>query len=287
MLALIAGYGFDNPLEILIGTIPLNFYALLTIAGVYLTVGMDRTVGPLKAREIETRETGGTEPGEGETPGRAMDMGLPVAVLVLGALGFMAWTGGGNLLQGSGSKSILWAVCLATAVAALLLWRSGREEKGSLISTGFRGMGELLPAVTVIFLAIVLGASLKALGTGEVLGSLAAGLPLAWALPAIIFLVAGVTSFTTGTSWGTYGILVPVAIPLALGAGVPPSLALAAVLGGGVFGDHCSPISDTSIIASLAAECDHIEHVRTQLPYALIAGGLATTFYLIAGLLST
>lgn len=286
VLALIAGYGFDNPLEVLAGTIPLNFYAILTVAGVYATVFADRTIGPLKARERQARETGGPEPGEGEAPGSAFDMGLPVAVLVLGALGFMLWTGGGNLLQGSGSKAILWAVCLATALSAILLWRSGREKKGSLIETGFKGMGDLLPAVTVIFLALVLGASLKALGTGEVLGGLAAGFPLPWALPAIIFIVAAIASFTTGTSWGTYGILVPVAIPLAIGGGVPPSLALAAVLGGGVFGDHCSPISDTSIIASLAAECDHIEHVRTQLPYALIAGTGAIMLYLIAGALT-
>jgi Na+/H+ antiporter NhaC len=147
-------------------------------------------------------------------------------------------------------------------------------------------MGDLLPAVAVIFMALVLGASLKALGTGEVLGSLASGFPLPWTLPAIIFVVAGLASFTTGTSWGTYGILVPVAIPLAMGSGVPPSLALAAVLGGGVFGDHCSPISDTSIIASFAAECDHIDHVRTQLPYALMAGAGAVMLYLAAGLLS-
>lgn len=285
VLALIAGYGFENPLEVLIGSVPLNFYALLTLAGIYITVFSDRTIGPLKRREEIARESGGPEEGEGETPGRALDMGLPVAVLVLGALGFMAWTGNGNLLQGSGSKSILWAVCLAMAVAGILLLMSKREKASDLIPAGFQGMGELLPAVTVIFLAIVLGASLKALGTGEVLGSLAAGFPLPWALPAIIFCVAGITSFTTGTSWGTYGILVPVAIPLALGGGVPPSLALAAVMGGGVFGDHCSPISDTSIIASFAAECDHVEHVRTQLPYALIAGAGAVALYLVAGLL--
>jgi tetracycline resistance efflux pump len=87
----------------------------------------------------------------------------------------------------------------------------------------------------------------------------------------------------TGTSWGTYGIMIPIAMPLAMALGIPPSLALAAVLGGGVFGDHCSPISDTTIIASLAAGCDHIEHVRTQLPYALVTGGLAVAMYLAAG----
>ncbi|HIG23306.1 MAG TPA: sodium:proton antiporter [Henriciella marina] len=287
VLGLIAEYDLDNPLAVLVATIPLNFYALLTLAGVWLTVISDRTFGPLRAREAQTIAANDDAPEEETGSGSALNMGVPLLVLVGGALGFMLWTGGGNMLEGSGSQSILWAVCLATAIAFTLLLLSGKEPKGSLIETGFKGMGDLLPAVTVIFLALVLGASLKALGTGEVLGSLAGSISFAWALPAIVFVVAGITSFTTGTSWGTYGILVPVAIPLALGSGVPPSLALAAVLGGGVFGDHCSPISDTSIIASLAAECDHIEHVRTQLPYALTAGLLAVISYLAAGIATT
>ena len=87
----------------------------------------------------------------------------------------------------------------------------------------------------------------------------------------------------TGTSWGTYGIMIPIAMPLAIALGLPPSLVLAAVIGGGVFGDHCSPISDTTIIASLAAGCDHIDHVRTQMPYALVTGGIAVVLYLVAG----
>jgi Na+/H+ antiporter NhaC len=162
---------------------------------------------------------------------------------------------------------------------------SGRA-KGEAINLGFDGMGKLLPAVTVIFLALVLGDSLKALGTGPFIASMAAAFPAPWAIPAILFIAAGFTSFTSGTSWGTYGILIPVAVPLAVGAGVPVPLAVAAVMGGGVFGDHCSPISDTTIIASLAAGCDHIEHVKTQMPYALTAGVAATVMYLVAGFLS-
>lgn len=147
-------------------------------------------------------------------------------------------------------------------------------------------MGKLLPAVAVIFLALALGDSLRALGTGQFLSGLASNLPLPWLLPAILFLTDSVTSFTTGTSWGTYGILVPIAIPLAAGAGIPLPLVLAAVMGGGVFGDHCSPISDTTIIASLASGCDHLDHVRTQLPYALTAGAAATLLFAVAGLLA-
>ena len=169
-------------------------------------------------------------------------------------------------------------------MAFIILWLR-RQPAKELIDAGFKGMGDLLPAVTIILMALALGDSLRALGTGAFIAQLASTMPYDWAIPAILFIAASVTSFTTGTSWGTYGILVPLAIPLAVGAGVPLPLVLAAVLGGGVFGDHCSPISDTTIIASLASGCDHIEHVRTQLPYALIAGGGAILFYLAAGLL--
>jgi Na+/H+ antiporter NhaC len=94
-----------------------------------------------------------------------------------------------------------------------------------------------------------------------------------------------VISFSTGSSWGTFAILMPIAVPLAVGAGASVPLAVAAVMGGGVFGDHCSPISDTTVVASMSAGCDHIEHVTTQLPYALAAGVAATVLYAVAGLL--
>jgi tetracycline resistance efflux pump len=106
-------------------------------------------------------------------------------------------------------------------------------------------------------------------------------LPL-WSITPVVFISAALISFATGTSWGTYGILIPVAIPIAITTGISPSLLLAAVLGGGVFGDHCSPISDSTILASLASGCDHLDHVNTQIPYALLAATLALPFFILA-----
>ncbi|MEM9180727.1 MAG: Na+/H+ antiporter NhaC family protein, partial [Pseudomonadota bacterium] len=212
-------------------------------------------------------------------------MAIPLVIMIGGTIGFMIWTGNGDIRQGSGSQAILWSVILATAAAFLCLAHS-RRAKGELVEIGFKGMGDLLPAVTMIFLALVLGASLNAVGMREFIASIASSFPAPGVIPAILFLAAAITSFTAGTSWGTYGIIIPVAVPLALGAGVPLPLAVAAVMGGGVFGDHCSPISDTTIIASLASGCDHMEHVRTQLPYALVGGVAATGLYLMAGLAS-
>ncbi|MEL7108512.1 MAG: Na+/H+ antiporter NhaC family protein [Pseudomonadota bacterium] len=288
LLGLLTENGVEGATGVLMATIGLNFYAWITIALVFFTVFSNRTFGPLAAVERAGRGAASVVAAgpfnEAPAPAsKAIYMAIPLFIMIGGTIGFMIWTGNGDIRQGSGSQAILWSVILATAAAFLCLAHSKRA-KGELVDIGFKGMGDLLPAVTMIYLALVLGASLNAVGMREFIASIASSFPAPGVIPAILFLAAAITSFTAGTSWGTYGIIVPVAVPLAVGAGVPMPLAIAAVMGGGVFGDHCSPISDTTIIASLASGCDHMEHVRTQLPYALV-GGIATTgLYLLAGL---
>ena len=287
LLGLLNENGVDGATGVLMSTIALNFYAWITLVLVFATIVSNKTFGPLAA--VEKAGGGSAAVATGpfneapEAPSRAIYMAIPLFIMIGGTIGFMIWTGDGDIRQGSGSQAILWSVILATAAAFMCLAHSKRA-KGELLDIGFKGMGDLLPAVTMIYLALVLGASLNAVGMREFIASIASSFPAPWAIPAILFLAAGITSFTAGTSWGTYGIIVPVAVPLAVGAGVPLPLAIAAVMGGGVFGDHCSPISDTTIIASLASGCDHMEHVRTQLPYALVGGVAATGLYLLAGL---
>ena len=283
-LSLITGYGFDDPQGIVFGSIPWNFYALLTIAIVYLTVLTGKVFGPMASADEKVE--GGLEE-TGPAPTKARYMWLPLIVMVGSAILFMFITGEGVITDGDGAKSILWAICLAVAVAGLMLLTERAMTASTLQEKAFAGIGEMVPLVTVLLLSIALGASLRALGTGDYVSSLAAGTLPPFAVPAILFAAAGATSFMTGTSWGTYGILVPIAMPLAQALGIPPSLALAAVLGGGVFGDHCSPISDTTLIASVAAGTEHLSHVRTQLPYALFAAVLAGGLYLVAGALTT
>ncbi|WP_306250214.1 Na+/H+ antiporter NhaC family protein [Parvularcula sp. IMCC14364] len=281
-LGLIEQYEFDNAVAVVAGSVPWNFYALLTLAGVYLTAFSGKVFGPMRTADARLEQH--TEE-QGPAPTKASYMWLPLLVMVGGALAFMTWTGGGNPINGSGSQSILWSIALAVLVAGLLLLKDRVFSAGELQRKAFQGIGEMVPLVTVLLLSIALGASLRALGTGDYIAAIAAGTLPAMAVPAILFLAAGLTSFMTGTSWGTYGILIPIAMPLAQALGIPPSLALAAVLGGGVFGDHCSPISDTTLIASVAAGTDHLSHVRTQMPYAVAAALVAAAMYLVAGLL--
>ena len=153
-----------------------------------------------------------------------------------------------------------------------------------MVKWSFEGMSELLPLVTTVLLALALGSAMKALGTGQFVSQMVTeNLPL-FTVPALIFIAGAIMSFTTGTSWGTFSILIPIGVPIAIATGIPVEVVLAAILGGSIFGDHCSPISDTTIVSSLAAGCDHLEHVKTQLPYALAAGCLSITGFLLIGL---
>lgn len=149
--------------------------------------------------------------------------------------------------------------------------------------TFWKGVGGLMPLAVLMVLAFALGTLAKQLGTGAfVADALANDLPGAL-VPAVIFLIGAFISFATGTSWGTFALVLPLALPLADATGVPLSLALAAVLSGGVFGDHSSPISDTTLVAALASGTDLVDHVKTQLPYALVCGGLALVGFVVLG----
>lgn len=284
VLALLGNYQLEqSAAQILWGTVPLNFYALTTLAIVFYTVITTNVHGPLKHAEVKAEGTI-TDHRHEHPPTNALFMVLPLATMVFGMIGFMLWTGGGDLAKGSGSKSVLYATALACLVGYIMMLSSRKFSHKTLVKTGFQGMGEMMPLVTIVLLSLALGTSLKVLGTGVfIAGMVGAHLPLILVVP-ILFLAAALIAFTTGTSWGTFAILIPLGVPLIQTLGLPPSLVLSAILGGGVFGDHCSPISDTTAVSAIASGSDLLEHVRTQLPYALFAGGLTLIMYIIASI---
>jgi len=284
ILALLSNYEFEqSAVSVLWGTVPLNFYAIIALALVLYTILADKVHGPMKEAEKNLIKL------EGEQivipASKARFMILPLASMILSMIGFMLWTGNGDLANGNGSKSVLYATLLACFVAYILLLSSKQYTHKELVDTGFKGMGEILPLVTIVLFSLTLGASLKELGTGVfVAGMVGDYLPISLIVP-VLFLAGAMMSFSTGTSWGTFAILIPIGVPLIQTLGLPPSLVIAAILGGGVFGDHCSPISDTTAVSSIASGCDLLTHVRTQMPYALLGGGLALVGYFIASLI--
>ncbi len=288
VLGLLNNYNLEqSSMSILWGTIPFNFYAIIALLLVLYTVVSDKVHGPMRKAEQQLNKLS-DDPKLAEelvTPTKARFMLVPLITMITSMFFFMYWTGNGDITQGSGGTSVLYATCLACVSAYFLLLFSKRYSHHQLVEVGFKGMSELLPLVTIVLFSLTLGASLKELGTGVFIAGIVGDyLPLVFVIP-MLFLAGAVISFSTGTSWGTFAILIPIAVPLIQTLGLPPSLVIAAVLGGGVFGDHCSPISDTTCVSAIASGCDLLEHVKTQLPYALFGGGFALLGYIIASIL--
>jgi tetracycline resistance efflux pump len=297
VLGLLGELEVENALEVFIASIPLNFYALTVVAVAGLTAVFDLDFGPMRAAEERTRRGDLLSPGAAplldadvlapppntRIPPRAVNMVLPIATMVLMMPVALLITGAGDMLAGSGSTSVLWAVMAGLAVAWILLLGQRGSTVDELVRTGLKGAGGLMSLALVLLLALALGAVARELGTGIYIAGLAADTLSPTIFLPLTFLVAAGISFSTGTSWGTFAIMVPIAVPAAAALGLPIAPFLAASLAGGVFGDHCSPISDSTIIASMAAATDHIDHVRTQLPYALLAAGIATVGFAVLG----
>jgi len=284
VLGLLSNYDLEfSAAEIMWGTIPLNFYPIIALCMVWYTAYTGNLHGPLA--KIDAGAAHDIEHKHEFAPTKARFMIVPLVTMVGGMIAFMLWTGNGVLADGSGSKSVLYATVCACLVAYFMMLASGRFNHQQLVKIGFDGMSELLPLVTIVLLSLTLGASLKVLGTGDFIAQLVGdSLPIFLIAP-MLFLAGGIIAFSTGTSWGTFAILIPIGVPLIQSLGLPPSLVIAAILGGGVFGDHCSPISDTTAVSAIASGCDLLDHVKTQLPYALFGGTLTIIAYTVYGLL--
>jgi len=212
-------------------------------------------------------------------------MALPIlAMIFMMPIGLYV-TGDGDIIKGSGSVSVLWSVSFAILVAWVMTLIKGDCSLGELMQDFLKGAGALLPIAAILLLALALGDVARTLGTGTYVANLVGeNIPMIFLAP-LVFLVSAFIAFSVGSSWGTFAIMIPIAVPMATTLGLPVPLLLGAAVSGAIFGDHASPISDTTVVASMAAATDHIDHVRTQLPYALLAAGIAALGFLIAGLL--
>jgi Na+/H+ antiporter NhaC len=218
-----------------------------------------------------------------DTVGKASYLVVPMLGIIFITLGLLYYTGEGDLRRGSGSFSVLWAVVTSYLILILMLLKDKVFSGKEVITHSIKGIKNLVPAVMVLVLSFAFGDAVKAFGTGTyVSGLMSSEVSLLWIAP-LLFITAGIMAFATGTSWGTFAILFPIALPIALQTGIEPAFLLAAVLGGGVFGDHASPISDSTIVASIASGCDHIEHVKTQLPYCLAIAAFSLLLYVVVG----
>ena len=284
VLANLNSSGLENAETTLIGTIFFNFYAWIALAIVLYTILSDKLHGPLKECEDRKQKEVAEDPAPEFPASKASFMIVPLMSLIGLIFVFMYWTGDGAIRSGDGSKSILYATIISCIIAYAMMLSGGRFSHIKLVEIGFRGMNDLLQLVTIVLLSLALGVSLKILGTGAFVAGIAGdALPLIMIVP-MLFLASSIMAFTTGTSWGTFALMIPIGVPLIQMLGLPPAFVISAILGGGVFGDHCSPISDTTMISSVASGCSLLDHVRTQLPYAMVGGGLTFVAYIFSGI---
>ena len=298
IVSLLASSGIENPIDVFIGAILLNFYAIFAVLVCALVIWSDFDIGPMRAAQKRTAEgeflwpnaTPMVDPSliEAEQSRQPQDsaklMLLPVLALVLSMPLGLFITGEGDLTAGSGSTSVLWAVLIALGTAWAIVLGSRRATLETLMQLFLKGAGGLLPVAMILLFSLALGDVANALGTGVFVAQLAQEtIPSALLLP-LLFLLSAFIAFSIGSSWGTFAIMIPLAMQIVAALDMNAPVFLAAVLSGAVFGDHASPISDTTVVASMAAATDHIDHVRTQLPYALISAGLATVAFFVSGL---
>ena len=308
--------GLDTEAYLLfLNTIPYSFYPIMAIAFVYMVSISGRDYGPMLEAERRAQQQGlnNDAPVSGSTeesevippvkgkPQRAFNAYIPIAVMVIGVLAGLYATGKAAIVDNpdptlkdiignaNSYTALMWASLGSMMTAAFLSVAQKILSLEQVVNAWFKGVRAMLMAMIILVLAWSLGEVTDILKTADFLvGILGDTLP-SFVLPALVFILAAATAFATGSSWGAMGILFPLAMPLtwavmvAQGQSGPEHMhilysAISAILAGAVWGDHCSPISDTTILSSLASGCDHIEHVRTQLPYATTVGAVAILF---------
>ncbi|MBR1455839.1 MAG: Na+/H+ antiporter NhaC family protein [Oscillospiraceae bacterium] len=295
-------------IQLFVRAIPYNFYSLLTLVFIVALVVMGFDYGPMAIAEMNARLNGDLGANEGDDTeagnprGRIIDLVLPIVVLIVAVFFAMLYVGGyygvdawggtdcaGSLIDAFGNTdayiALPWGgiIALVFSFFYFLFRRTlSFKEMAECIPQGFNAM---VPPILILVLATSLKTMTSTLGAAEfvhgVMEGAAAG--LFSLLPAVIFVVAVILAFATGTSWGTFGILIPIVVAIFPADSPLLIIGISACLAGAVCGDHCSPISDTTIMASAGAQMNHVSHVSTQLPYAMTIAGVSFVNYIIAG----
>ncbi len=312
IMGLLLTQGIKNPMMVLGNALLYDFYPVLTILLVFFIIVSKKDFGPMAKAEKRTRETGkllndNAHPLVSDTitsleskPGiklRAYNMYIPILTMVMMMPVYLLYTGWESVEKangltdhlvkaigaGSGSTAVLYSV-VTSLLVAMVLYRSQKIMKmKEMVELTLKGISELMPLALLMMLAFSISDVSNKLGTGIYVATQTKAWLTPQLLPFILFVISSFIAFSTGTSWGTFAIMMAIAVPMAHAQHANLYLVVAATIGGGVFGDHCSPISDTTIISSMASASDHIDHVRTQLPYALSMGGISAILYLILG----
>jgi Na+/H+ antiporter NhaC len=289
----------DPPMSAFLHSIPYQFYTIAALLLVPLIGLLGIDYGPMRVAE-RSKSMAVSPPREAPSPSEPNPDDIPFSRAAGGiaALGTVAvviavallWTGGfpsvgvfAALIAAKSVTAITYGFIAGALVLGVILLAQRAMAVRDIAKNWIRGALGMWGVLLILTLAWSLGACCDELGTGTFVAGMVERTVSPWLVPALVFLVGAAISFATGSAWGCYAILMPIALPLAVQTGLPIPVVLAAVLSGGIFGDHASPISDTTILSSTGAGCEHVAHVRTQLPYAATAAVAAGAGFLLVG----
>ncbi len=300
-LASMAGYLVSGgvpegeSVTILFQSIFLNFYCIMAILLVLVLSLVQKDFGPMAQAEKRAAETGLLDDpahvkadeerataSSGVKP-RACNLLAPIGVLIVVMFATLLVTGGGDITKGAGLQALIWAVVasLLTIIVMTLVQKVFTMEQ--VINEMFKGMSHMLPIAFILLFGFTMGTVVKSLDTGTYLSHLFQSFLSPALLPALTFLIALLISFATGTSMGTMAIMAVIALPMAYDMGTSIPLVAGAMFGGSIFGDHASPISDTTIMTCSTTGCDIIDHIKTQAPYCVSLAVISFVLYVIFG----
>ena len=300
-LASMAGYlvsggvSEETSVAVLFQSLGFNFYCILAIVLTLVISLAQKDVGPMAKAEKRANELGllddpahKKEDAEevraySSVKPRACNLLVPIGVLIAVVFGALLITGGGNITKGAGTQALIWAVVCSLLTIIIMTVVQKVFTLDEAISEMFKGMGKMLPIAFILLFGFTMGSVVKALDTGSYLSNLFQRFLSPAMLPALTFLIAVLISFATGTSMGTMAIMAVIALPMAMDMGTSIPLVAGAMFGGSIFGDHCSPISDTTIMTCSTTGCDIIDHVKTQAPYCVALAVVSFVLYIIFG----
>jgi len=273
----------------LFSSIFLNFYCILAIVLALVVSLLQKDFGPMAKAEkrgwvesaAQQAEAAATA-SSGVAP-KAANLLVPMGVLIVTMFASLLITGKGNIMDGAGTQSLIWAVVAALLTIMIMCVVQKIFTIEEVINQMFKGMANMLPIACVLLFGFTMGGIVKSLDTGSYLSSLFQQLLSPALLPALTFLIAVLISFATGTSMGTMAIMAVIALPMAFEMGTSIPLVAGALFGGSIFGDHCSPISDTTIMTCSTTGCDIIDHVKTQAPYCISIAVVSFLMYVVFG----
>lgn len=288
----------DEAIQVLFRSIPLNFYCMIAVFFALLSCFLPVDFGAMKKAEQRVDATGelddpassvddtsrvAVEVANNAKP-NAWNMLIPMLVMIIGILAVLFVTGKGNPTKGAGMQALLWGCMFSAGSICLLCLVQKVFSLEKLTNEFIKGMSTMLSIVLVLVLAFAMGPLVKQLDTGHYLSNIFMNFLSPGLLPALVFVMAMILSFATGTSMGTMAIMGLIAIPMAIQMGVSVPLTAGAMFGGAIFGDHSSPISDTTIMSCATTGCNIMDHVKTQLPYAMCFAAASIILYVVCGM---